>query len=367
MSAVASPEATRAARGFSASLILPYGIATLAVVLLVHFGGIWNVLANTRLLDVLGRGGIVAVTDADQGIVAGVPSPEYYLAAQQPIDWELIVVAVVLFVGMWAMKGAQFHGICRAVGIGGSLGAHARAWFYGHGIGRVLPYDAGKVAGAAALEGQGASLERGSQAVFTAAVFGIAEVTVLAIYSLWRTGFGTWSSMLFWPLVILLVAYLLVRPERPLAGQARRATLRAAAQTVRELGRQPARFAWLLLLGVASILLLDAAAYAISQAFTTTVVVLNVEGDILLTAVVAGYIARLIPFTPGGIGQWEWGFAAALYVGGLGFPEAATIALLVTAVRYLAGGVAFLAVTAGYGVETNLGRVTQIFGQEPAR
>ena len=78
-------------------------------------------------------------------------------------------------------------------------------------------------------------------------------------------------------------------------------------------------------------------------------------------AIIAGYVARLVQFTPGGLGQWEWGFAAALYVGGLGFPEAATIALLVTFFRYAVGGLVFAAVTLGYGVETNLRRVLARF------
>jgi uncharacterized membrane protein YbhN (UPF0104 family) len=57
--------------------------------------------------------------------------------------------------------------------------------------------------------------------------------------------------------------------------------------------------------------------------------------------VVAGYIARQVPMTPGGIGQWEWGFAAALYMGGVGLPEAATIAILESLMRHGTGLVLF--------------------------
>jgi hypothetical protein len=358
----------RTSRWLPATILLPYLVGGTAIALLVHFGGIWNILANTRLLDVLSRGGIIALTDADAGPIIGVPDVEYVLLARQPVDWELIVVAALIFLAIWALKATQFHGICRAVGVDGSLGAHAKAWFYGHGVGRVLPYDAGKVAKAAALEGQGVALSRASQVVFVASVLAVAEIAALALFALWRVGFATWSSMMIWPLVILLVAYLMVRPPRAEARQARRETLAAAGQVVRELARKPGQLALLFVLGVGSILLVDAACYAVSQAFSNPVVLLNVEGDVLLMGVVAGYIARLITFTPGGIGQWEWGFASALYVGGLGFPEAATIALLVTALRYLVGGVLLLIVTTGYGVETNLGRVTALFsGREEAR
>lgn len=367
MAAVASPEATRAGRGFPAAMAFAFAVAVGSIALLVHFAGVWNVLANTRLLDVLSRGGIVALTDADQGIVQGIPDPELYLLASQPIDWELVLVAALLFLGVWALKAAQFHGICRLLGIEGTLGAHAKAWYYGHGVNRLLPFDAGKVGTATALEGQGAPRDRAAQAIFVASLFTVAEVGALALFALWRVGFATWTSMLFWAAVILVVAYLMVRPGREEAIEARRATLRAAGATARALARTPGRAGWLLLVGASSILLVDAACYALSQAFTTTVVIMNVEGDVMLTAVVAGYIARLIPFTPGALGQWEWGFAAALYVGGLGFPEAASIALLVTALRFVVGGLVFLAVTTGFGVESSLGRVLAAFTGREAR
>ena len=81
----------------------------------------------------------------------------------------------------------------------------------------------------------------------------------------------------------------------------------------------------------------DIAAYMIAMAFTSTHVILNVNFSILLMAIVASYVARLIPITPGGIGQFEWGFAAGLYLGGVGWPECVTIAILDNFVRYASG------------------------------
>lgn len=352
-------------RGLYAAFALAYLVAATALGLLVHFGGIWNVLANTRLLDVLGRGGIIAITDTDQGLVEGIPSAEYYLLASQPIDWELLIVAAGLFLLMWALKAAEFHGLCRFVGLEGSLGQHARAWFYGHGINRLVPYEAGQVAKAQVLEGQGADPVRAAQAVHLSSLMTVLQIGLLALYGLFAVGFGRWFSQLFWALVILGVAYLMTRPERREARSARREALRAAASALRVLAQRPLTFLRLLLFGTLSILLIDAAAYAISQAFSNATVIMNVEGNNMLMAVIAGYVARLVLFTPGGTGQWEWAFAAALYVGGLGFPEAATIALLVTFFRYLTGGTVFAAVTLGYGVETSLRRVLARFNQAP--
>ena len=348
-------------RGLSAAFALAYIVAATALTLLVHFGGIWNILANSRLLDVLGRGGIIAITDTDQGIVQGIPNPEYYLLASQPIDWELLLVAAALFLLMWGAKAAEFHGLCRFVGIDGSAGQHSRAWFYGHGINRFVPYEAGQVAKAQVLEGQGADPVRAAQAVHLSSLMTALQIGLLALYGLFAVGFGTWFSQLFWAFVILGIAYLMTRPERKEARSARREALRAAASALQVLAQRPLTFIRLLLFGTLSILLIDAAAYAISQAFSNTVVIMNVEGNNMLMAVIAGYIARLVLFTPGGLGQWEWAFAAALYVGGLGFPEAASIALLVTVFRYLVGGLLFSAVTLGYGVETSLRSVLSRF------
>lgn len=358
--AVAEPEREQP-RGLSAAFALAYVVAAVALVLLVHFGGIWNLLANSRLLDVLGRGGIIAITDTDQGIVQGIPNPEYYLLASQPIDWELLLVAAGLFFLMWGLKAAEFHGLCRFVGLEGSLGQHSRAWFYGHGVNRLVPYEAGQVAKASVLEGQGSDPVRAAQAVHLSSLMTAVQIGILALYGIFAVGFGTWFAQLFWAFVILGVAYLMTRPERKEARSARREALRAAGSALQVLAQRPLTFLRLLLFGTLSILLIDFAAYAISQAFSNTTVIMNVEGNNMLMAVIAGYVARLIQFTPGGLGQWEWAFAAALYVGGLGFPEAATIALLVTFFRYLTGGLLFSAVTLGYGVETSLRQVLNRF------
>ncbi|MCK5650439.1 MAG: hypothetical protein KAJ42_03635, partial [Gemmatimonadetes bacterium] len=92
----------------------------------------------------------------------------------------------------------------------------------------------------------------------------------------------------------------------------------------------------------------------ISQAFTTDFVILNVPFPVIQMGVVAGYIARQVPITPGGIGQWEWGFAAAVYMSGVGLPEAATIALLESLLRHGTGVVVFAAAALWKGSRTSM-------------
>ena len=81
---------------------------------------------------------------------------------------------------------------------------------------------------------------------------------------------------------------------------------------------------------------------------------MNVPFAVIQMGVVAGYSARQVAVTPGGLGQWEWGFAMALVMGGVGMPEAATIALLESAVRHGTGLVIFGLVVLWQGSRTNV-------------
>lgn len=62
-----------------------------------------------------------------------------------------------------------------------------------------------------------------------------------------------------------------------------------------------------------------------------------------------------------GIGQFEWGFAVAIYIATDSLPDAATIAILVNVIRYSTGSLMWGAVVLVYGVETNLRSVLAIF------
>src|SRR3954447_11651360 len=64
------------------------GIGLLAA--LIWSSGVWNFLANTRLLSVLIDAGIVSYRDAQTGIIRGVPDLKYFLKSQDPIKWGLV-------------------------------------------------------------------------------------------------------------------------------------------------------------------------------------------------------------------------------------------------------------------------------------
>ena len=320
------------------SYTFSYALGALLLGLLIWSSGIWNFLANTRLLSVLIDSGVVSYHDAQTGFIRGVPDLKYFLKSQDPIKWGLVEGAAFLFLIFWLIKAAQFHGFCEFVGIRGTFTQHARAYLEGVGVNRLLPFNQGLVRMAKFMEGQGADIERVTQAAFLGELFVVLEIVVYAAYGPYGLGWSVWLAQIFWSLVILGLCYLMARPNRFYPEQSI-VPLQwgEVTQTFRALARRPMAFSKLTILSLLAFGLEDIAAYMIAMAFTSTHVILNVNFSILLMAIVASYIARLIPLTPGGIGQFEWGFAAGLYLGGVGWPECVTIACLDNFVRYVSG------------------------------
>ncbi len=230
----------------------------------------------------------------------------------------------------------------------------------------MLPYDVGDAASASALETRGATLAEGTRVVSVQRHFLYFEIAFFALVGLYYVGLTSWIVQLFAPVAILVVAWFLVQPSTATQAVRRRlAAVRSGApgtavDTLRTFARRPATLVELMLLSIAAFLVVDTAAYFIAQAFTGEIVLLNATGPQILMALVAGYIARLVPLTPGGIGQFELGFTAALYATGMDPAVAVSIALLVSLVRYLAGGLVFLFTVLAYRLETSLARTLEL-------
>lgn len=336
--ALLTAEEERSSLSRVGAYIFSYALAAFLLVSLIYASGVWNFLANTRLLNFLIHSGVVQYHDAQTGFIKGIPDLQYFLKSQDPVKWGLVELAGLVFILFWLIKAAQFHEIARFCGIRGTFTQHARAYLEGLGVNRLLPYQAGNVRMAAAFSGPGPSLARAAQALFLSEIFLIFEIVVYALFGLATLGWSTWTAQLFWPIVILALCYFLVRPRK---GTREASVLQGSwkdvVQAFRALGQNPLALSKMSLLSLLAFGLEDIAAYLIAMGFTSTHVILNVNFSVLLMGVVGSYIARLIPVTPGGIGQFEWGFATALYLGGLGFPECVTIAVLDNAIRYLSG------------------------------
>jgi hypothetical protein len=355
----------RAGRGLLWPFLLSYLVGIVALYELVLAGGVWDVLGISRLLYPLSQSGVIAVTDADEGFFHGLPDAKYYAFAHDSVAWGLVAVAALLFIAVWVLKSIQFHMLARFCGAEGEFGSHARAYLYGRGINRVMPFDVGKVAAASALEGEGVPLERGAQIVWLAGLFIVFETVSYALYGLVSVGLNGWLSMMAWPLIIFAASYLFVRVRKGERGGPRE-WFRRARQGIRAINAQPGLLLRLAVISLLAFFLIEMGAYVISQAFTGSFVIINLAFKYVVMGVVGGYIARLIQVTPGGIGQWEWGFATATYAGGLGMPEAVSLALLITVVRYLTGGLLLSGMLLTRGVKTSLPQALEIYNR-PAK
>ena len=348
----------------TAVFILGYGAAALLIYTLLSWGGIWNWLAGTRTLRILMDTGIVALTDADHGFIQGIPDHDYFRGAMDPVGWGVLAAAIGLIFLQMALKAVQFHSIASLCGSRGSLGEHGRAYLYGDGLGRLLPLNFGSAATVSALVGQGLSPVRARFAVYISDLFSLFEIIFFAAVVVAFLGWVTWVNAMFWAILIAIAAFLIIRRAKPGAMSAKESLL-VLKETLALLSTRPTRVLALCGLSIISFLLLDIAVYLIAAAYTSENVILHIEHEILLTALVAGYLAKFIQLTPGGMGQFEWGFAAALYFsGGVGQPEAMIMAMLFGGFRLATGAFAALAIGSVFGVETSVRRVMNIFRGE---
>ena len=151
-------------------------VSIVLVAALVWAGGIWDIIASTRLLDFLIDFGIIQYHDNQLGLVEGVADHQYYLMSQDPIKWQLVGFCICMYFVFWACKVIQCHSLARYFGLKGSFGEHARAWMYGEWHNRLMPHRFGNVATAAELEAQGESLANGSAIIYIQEVYIIFEI-----------------------------------------------------------------------------------------------------------------------------------------------------------------------------------------------
>lgn len=343
------------------SFALSYFVGGALLVALFFFGGPWNILANSRFLDVLINGGIIRYHDMHIGYIKQVPHPKYYLMSQDPVDWRYIYAAGAVYLMFWVIMAIKFHGIARFCGLQGSLGQHSRAFIYGDCMNRFFPFWLGNVATTSALEGQGESRKGASMVLYIQDVFILWATVVFGFVGLFVFGWKSLFLQLMWPLIIFGITYYLAR-SIPRMGEAKgQNSWLAAWELVKSLAHKPVLLLRLSTLALLTVLCDDFCPYFVSRAFTSDHVIMNVDFLTIQNGVVAGYICRLILYTPGGIGTYEWGFATALYMSGVGFPEAATIALLDSLVRNVTYTIGFIVLKLFYKVETDFGSVLQTF------
>ena len=307
--------------------------------------------------DLLIRVGIVKYHDQNLGFVEGVADHKYYLASQTPVDWLLVVLACLLFLGFFAVKTLQFDGAARHFGAKGTLGQNGRAYLYGLGLDRWFPFGLGRIGTHTEVTRQGSTDEQSRDVLFATGLFILFEISLFAIVGLLGEGWGPWAGQVVWGTFVFTLLYLWVRrPPGVSVGSIARAWTARVRKVLRSLSSDPPVLVKLCALSLVAFALEDVAAYVIANAFG-----IGVEFPVIAMGLGAGYVARLIPLSPGGIGQYEWGFAVALVLGGVGAPEAATLAILDNLLRYLVGAVALGSILFWHGVDTSFRTVLNTF------
>ncbi|HUO84098.1 MAG TPA: lysylphosphatidylglycerol synthase domain-containing protein [Thermoanaerobaculia bacterium] len=325
-------------RDIVGSYIFSYLLGAAILVLLVYLAGPWQFFADTRILATFIEGGMVQYHDVQKGFFSGMPDLKLYAIAKEPVSWLLIQMAGLIFLGFWMIHAVIFHLIARFCRIEGTFTMHARAYLEGIGINRFLPFNRGHHQIAEAIRRQGVSNERVSQALFLDNLVIVFQIVAFALIGLYLSGWSLWLTQLTWPLIILGACWLMVRPNRNYPERyVFQGGFSDAVRAVKAFAQKPLVMVAVALLALVAIALEDVIAYMISNAFSTPMVIMSVTYSSVLMAIVGGYIARLIPVTPGGIGQFEAGFATALYFSGVNFEHCVALAVLDQALRYTYG------------------------------
>lgn len=349
-------------RNFAWAVGLSVALAIALLSALIYYANWWTFVAETRLLDLAIDAGLIKYHDHNAGFIDGVKDLKYYYMSQEPISWDLLGVVVLIFLAFFSLKAVQFNGIARLFGLKTKTSENVGAYAYGETLNRYLPFGIGYTGTSMALQAAGAPIKHAKASVFTEKILVIFEIAVFAIIGLFTIGWDDWFSQVAASLGILAVAAGILYGRSK--GGAFSESWTQAKRSLRQLADQPMRALWLAFLSLLAFGLEDIAAYFTAMAFTTSVVVLKVDFGVLLMGVVASYISRLVRITPGGLGQFEWGFAAALYFGGLGFPECVAIAVLDNFFRYVAGLIFIFVVSRRERVKTSLGQVLEAFKRD---
>ena len=355
----------RRRRSLQGAFVFAYAFCLLLVGYGIYRGGVWNILANTRLLDTLIDAGLVAYTDQQMGIVEGLPDLELYLLAQTPIHWEVLAFVGIFYAIFYLLKMVQFHTIARFYGLKGSLGSHARAYFYGQGLHRLLPYGAGDVAVVKALEGQGEDPRRASSVVHVQDMFVWFEITFFFLVGVVLTGWEMSFLQILWPAVFFGIFWYATRGQRYTAESETPEARDAFRRVLRAFSTQPRLLVGLCVLSVFCFFVDDVTPYLTGQALTSGEVILHVPFLVIQGGVVAGYLASRIPITPGGIGQFEFGFGTALMMAGTGFATSMTIVLVDGLFRHGVPLLMFAVARVWHGIETNMSEVLARFAEVP--
>lgn len=300
------------------SIVLGSFVALAMIMIMAYIVDHWDVLAVTRILDPLISAHIIQYEGMRYpGWIKGIPRHSLYFNAMEPIDWRLIGTSIVLFMLYGFVKSVQFHRVARLYGVPGTFGQHARAWLYGDGLDRFLPFLIGGVGTATALAKQGADFRSAHSATVVTQSFMMFEVLVFGAIGLMWVGWSLWLTEMFMAIVILFLAYVCLRAGDDTHLSVGRMVVTTGLAAFRGIaGRDPGELVKLCLISILAFMIFEMAFYLALESLTTVDQDFAPPHKYIFLSIIAGYLARMIPLTPGAIGQFELGCAAGFYIAG---------------------------------------------------
>lgn len=310
---ILSPDEERRSGLISVSVLLAYLVA-LALIVLPPFliiGDPWGVATDLRFYDEIWviSGGVI--DDGD------------YEVSARPFTWTPFIVAVFLIILAYRMRASRQIMIGRHFGIPDTVKNQVHSFFFGRGLNVLFPFGPGDLAIAQALVKNGADHKAATTTVFYYRVFEVLAVGAFLGLGLIISGWtGAGAPVLACVIIFFGVSFIIRPLGRFSGGGGWLHTLGFVKvfEALREIGRNPGLATRLFLTSVVALFIELIALFLIKNALSAGDIGSGDEYLLLDGVPFAAYIfalavaslARIIPFTPGGMGIYEMSMVTVL-------------------------------------------------------
>lgn len=293
----------------------------------VLIGDPWGVATNLRLYDEIWimSGGLIG--DGD------------YVTSARPLTWAPFLLAIVALIFAYRVRAHRQVMLGRHFGIPDTVKHQVKAFFYGRGMNGLLPFGPGDLATAKALVKNGAPEKAASSTVFYYRVFEILAIMAFLGIGLILCGWEGVGLPIVYCLLLFCGVSAVIRPlGRFSDGKGFFASLGIGKvfNALRVIGKDPALTTRLFLVSVGALTLELIGLLLLKNALCSGNIGDGEEFLLLADIPVAAYVvalavaslARIIPFTPGGMGIFEMSMVTVLGFFGADNVEAAACAML---------------------------------------
>jgi len=270
-------------------------------------GDPWGVATDLRFFDEI------------YSLTGGLVDDGDYATSARPLSWTPFLLAIGLIVIAYRMRAHRQIMTGRFFGIDRDVPNQTHSFFFGRGMNVLFPYGPGDQATAQALVKNGADVEAATTTVFYYRIF-----EILACFSFMGLGLAItgWEGAGIPFLYCLILFFGLGLTIRPLGRGSRTSGggyldslgIRRAFHALREIGKDPRLVSKLYMISLGAMALEMLGLILLKNALSTGDIGYG-EGEYFLLeempfaayflAISVASLARIIPFTPGGMGIYE--------------------------------------------------------------